>query len=505
MIQAPPAPPLFSVIIPLEYHRDRWEECWRAWKAQTADRSIYEIILIVPPSFGDSNLLQEFSSARLEFSSATHDMGLCVDGAARARGKYLIFTESHCWPEPDVIERCQEAIDAHPDWAGFSCRSMPTTHNRLSEAEAAMYMADIEFAMETHPWRKILDHCFVTSREAYERCGGFRSEFGHFAEWLLAASYFRQGYKLGYFPKARFHHYYAGSLSDLKKFTFDFVAGEISYFGKSHGQTNDGLFEPPSEWMRQGNLDRRMSRAVLNIAVQWDGMSCRHWARSVIPIGRWILPAISGDGTARVSASAAAIFARICLLLSIAFGSRNWLRDRFRKYIGTLIHAQRLSSIATLRRPQRDAPPPGRTGLDVDAPAMNAAGFYPIEHYGVDRFQWSETAAALIVSTFDGPQKISIECIPVRDLSDAKSDFRFYADGMRIGPNQLSIEANRITIALDVTRSRALILGWTCLPFIAVADSRRLGLPVKRIELIRNSPGDFTTIEDCSGFTTAVA
>src|SRR5260370_39704563 len=90
-----------------------------------------------------------------------------------------------------------------------------------------MYEADTEYGMTGHPWRKILDVCFATLREAYEASGGFKPELGHFAEWALAASYFEMGYIVGYLPEARVHHYYVGSLADLKAFTLDFVQGEI--------------------------------------------------------------------------------------------------------------------------------------------------------------------------------------------------------------------------------------------------------------------------------------
>jgi hypothetical protein len=509
--------PLFSVIIPLEYHRGQWEECWRAWKAQTTDPSLTEFILVVPPDFTNSDLLQQLSPARLEFSTATHDMGLCTLGATKARGKYLIFTEAHCWPEPDVIARCREAIDTNPDWAGFSCRSLPITHNRLSEAEAVMYEADIEFAMQVHPWRKILDQCFVTSREAYERCGGFQPQFGHFAEWLLAASYFRQGYKLGYFPTARFHHYYSGSLGELNDFTRDFVVGEVSYFSEAHGQAQndleagleDGLLELPEEWICQGNLDRDMSRAVLHLAMQslrsprWKAY--RYLPRQVIEIGRWIPTAISGDRIARLCASAAAIVARISLQLAVAAGPRDWLHDRFRKYIAALIHTQRLEAIGTLRRARHNIPQPGYVGLGPDALAADAAGFYPLEKYQGDDFRWSETAAAVRVFAAAGPQDISIDCIPARDLMDTRSDFRFYIDRVRVRRSQMSIEGGRIRIALDLNQPRTFILGWTCLPFPAVADPRQLGLPIKRIELIGSHIEDLAPRRDRFQFAAAIA
>ncbi|MEY9233304.1 hypothetical protein ABIF68_001761 [Bradyrhizobium japonicum] len=154
-MQDVPAPyggesPLFSIIIPLEHHRGQWELSWLGWTSQTADKSLYEIILVVPPDFKALNELKALAGgkARLEFTNSDHDIGLCAFGATKARGKYLFFTESHCRPEPDVMEACIRAIDARPDWAGFSCQSVPICHNRLSVAEAAMYQADIEFGMK---------------------------------------------------------------------------------------------------------------------------------------------------------------------------------------------------------------------------------------------------------------------------------------------------------------------------------------------------------------------
>jgi hypothetical protein len=49
--------PLFSIIIPLEYHRGQWDRAWQGWQSQTLDRASFEIILVVPPDFPDRNKL----------------------------------------------------------------------------------------------------------------------------------------------------------------------------------------------------------------------------------------------------------------------------------------------------------------------------------------------------------------------------------------------------------------------------------------------------------------
>ena len=484
------AKPQISVIIPLEHHRGQWERCWQSWNTQTVDKSVYEIILVVTADFQEHTLLNERSAACLEFSSSSNDTDLCAVGAIKARGRYLLFTEAHCWPEPDVLKHCLEAINVHPDWAGFSCLSLPITHNRLSKASANMYLADIEHAVQVRSRPKNLYQCFVTRREAYEHCGGFKSGLGHFAEWVLAASYFQRGYKIGYFPNAKFHHYYSGSISEIRAFTLNFVTGEVGYFGGGHYKPNESLLEIPPEWICWRNFDRNTARAVLHIAVKSLyplGKSYRRLPRSIMRIGRWILPAIFGDRIVRISAAAAAVYARITLLLAHAAGSQKRLNDQFRKYIAALIRAQRLTVIGSQGGMGRDAIQPSHVGSGLDVPTLNATGFYPLEQFQGSQFRWSETAAAVHVFVPAGLRRIRIDCIPARDLFDAKADFRFFVDGVRIPSSQLSIETDRISIELNITRPQIITLGWTCRPFLALADPRQLGLPIKRIDL-NNDP-----------------
>jgi hypothetical protein len=60
---------------------------------------------------------------------------------------------------------------------------------------------------------------------------------------------------------------------------------------------------------------------------------------------------------------------------------------------------------------------------------------------------------------------------------------------------------DRISIELDMTRPQIVILGWTCRPFLAVADPRQLGLAIKRMDLI----SDPVTTDDSFKLVTALA
>ena len=82
-----------------------------------------------------------------------------------------------------------------------------------------------------------------------------------------------------------------------------------------------------------------------------------------------------------------------------------------------------------------------------------------------------------------GTRQIRINCLPVRDLTSPICDLRFYLDGARIPPGQLKTEEQRVSIDLNAATPRVLTLGWTCVPLRAPADSRRLGLAIKGLEL----------------------
>jgi hypothetical protein len=89
----------------------------------------------------------------------------------------------------------------------------------------------------------------------------------------------------------------------------------------------------------------------------------------------------------------------------------------------------------------------------------------------------------MVISVSAGTRQIRINCLPVRDLTDPACDLRFYLDGARIPPSQLTTEGQRVSIDVHAATPRVLTLGWTCAPLPAPADSRSLGLAIKGFEL----------------------
>jgi hypothetical protein len=484
-MQDAPAPddgksPLFSIIIPLESHRGQWEQSWLGWTSQTADTSLYEIILVVPPDFTAREQLKALvgNRARFEFADSEHDIGLCAFGATKARGSYLFFTESHCRPEPDVIELCIGAIDVHPDWAGFSCRSIPICHNRLSVAEAAMYQADIEFGMKQHPWRKVLDQCFVTRRDVYRECGGLREELGHFAEWVLAAAYHARGYSIGYLEEARFHHYYIGEVDELKQFTLDFVQGEIRYLSEARNDAGSELLDIPVEWSSRSEAGTSLARNALNALLRYS-LAGGGWGRpgeKLLALWRWAVPALLGDLGARGFARLEAWHARAVLVVLTAVGSSEAIARWMRRYIAALIRHQRLDCIHRLGRDARSAG--GLLGEQIIA----QTGFHAEEFSAGHTFRWSEPEAAVRIKGMPGRTIVRVRSPALRAPLHT-IDARFYLDGKPVAPEAVVTGYDGYTLSLDLPPSGIVTLAWACPAFRGVGDSRRLGLSIAGIDV----------------------
>lgn len=241
------AMPRISVIIPLEYHRGLATACIRGWVVeQDFPRHQYRVLIGVPANF-DRNELEEIRSfladgdLLLEFDQQ-HDMALIEEVACQASSGLLLFSESHCIPEPDALSYLVGIADANPDWDGFSAPTHGLTDNLLSRIECDIYSNDIRGKLQSHDWLRVLDQCFVIRRAAYDAAGGFRGEFGHFAEWLFAATMKMLGLKLGVAERAVVSHGYIGEYDELEAFTVDFSYGQIKYLHQHSREAAAMLF-----------------------------------------------------------------------------------------------------------------------------------------------------------------------------------------------------------------------------------------------------------------------
>jgi hypothetical protein len=478
----PAIPHRFSVIVPLGARRGQTEACLRGWtRDQRFPRERYEVLAVGhPPSLSprqreDIQGLLAPPDRLLEHDRA-HDLSLAVRGAREARGELLFFTESHVLPDPDTLRRTDEAVRADPTLAALSCRSLRITDNRFGEVEADMYEADIRYGLEQHPWRKVLDQCFVMRREPYFEAGGFRDEFGHFAEWLFAAQLYRLGYRIGYAPEVVLRHYYDGSAPTLIEFARDFAEGEMRYHAQAGADPCRGMFDEIPQWFDRHRWRPDLARAACSLAI-------REWRGG--PASLRFLAVIAG----RAGLGIRPVVSRARLELWAARASLAWrLRSatsavRQRAALIRLNEAVvRLARLRVVQRWLASPPALGGAGYPAESPwdatraeAFRSVGFHGLEHRDGQPFRWSEPVAMLEVPLAAGTHEVAIEWLPaVRPVER----LALYVDG---AAQPVTLEAARGVTRVHRGAPGRAWLAWACAAWQAPGDVRFLGLPVRRV------------------------
>ena len=485
----------FTVIIPLEFHRDQAEECLRRWtREQAYARSRYEILAVAcryslsQEAFADLRA-QLGPDDRLLLYDAPHDMALCAQAAGEAQGEVLLFTESHCLPEPNVLALADEVLQTHPDWAGFSGSTTRIIRNRLSVVEADMYEADTRDGMEQHSWRKVLDACFVVRVEHYHAAGGFRPELGHFAEWHLAARLHQQGYAIGYAPEVQVWHYYPGDIPALIEFSTDFTRGEMMYGSECVDDPSHSYFPEQTEWSKRYQwlptlaqaaflLAGRARSKCITTAVQPHERLVRYRLLLV-----WGLRACFGYKPAHYGAIlrfwASLWTLRLCLLLRL---DRRPLLTAFLRLIDATVRRERLRFVGHWLdqqgtqsiSPSTDASALACCWQPDNAHLFRSIGFHAAEQWQGTRFRWSEPVGMIELSLPPGDYHFAIEWLPIKDIENLV----VYLDEQ---PVSIEREACKASSVLQITSSCPARISWTCEPWTADRDPRLLGLPVVSI------------------------
>ena len=499
--------PRFSVIIPLEFHRGQALLCVRGWaEEQLFPREQFEIIIASPAG----HPLAELDEIRgllgpqdrvLEFDHQ-HDMDLCASAAETARGDVLFFTESHCLPEPETLARADAAACANPEWAGFSGRSVPITRNLLSKIEAEWYGRDIEFGMNEHPWRKVLDQCFVVRRSAYFEAGGFDPAFGHYAEWLIAARFHALGLKIGYAPDVRIHHVYIGQFGEWRRFTADFVKGQMAYLALEPGDPLRAMFDEVPEWSRRHVLRRDVARRVCRMLLRDMRRtivagsaesprrrlsSLRHWHWRLLR--SWLVRAVAGHSVVLVQAQRHRLAARLALQVDLLFRSQSRAEEHLGRCCAAIATVERTRFLRRWARNLEHDTTNGRASRDTLSNSSgqwkpgqldedHGVGFHEASGTGTEAIRWSGPAAYVELPLAAGRYRITLSWLfrpPVRGARDLS----FYFNDMPLPSDDVRTWQDRAELHVDVPESSPPArLGWVCTAHRAEGDDRALGLPV---------------------------
>ena len=485
--------PRFSVIIPLEFHRGHAVRCVRGWaQGQLFSREQFEIV-VASPADHPKDELDEIRGLlgprdRLLQFDRHHDMDLCAKAAESASGELLFFTESHCLPEPGTLASADAVTREQPEWAGFSGCSIPITGNLLSEIEAEWYGPEIEFGMNEHAWLKVLDQCFVVRRSAYFQAGGFDPTFGHFAEWLLAARFSALGLKIGYTPTVRIHHVYIGDFGVWRRFTADFVRGQIAYLALEPRDPLTAMFDEVPEWSRRRVLRRSVARRVCRLMLRDLRRSIEvgsatgqrgnlswllHWHWRLL--GSWLIRATAGDSVVLMRAQRQRLTTRVALQVDLLTHSKARGLVHLGGCCQAIATVERTRFLRTWARdlerdttssPLLDDAPAGDCGMwePGQLDSAHGVGFHRASAAGAVALRWSEPAAYVELPLAPGHYVMRLNWLSPPQVGRVPHP-RFYLDEQPVPAENVSTQRDFVELHVDVPESSSLPrLGWVCPP-----------------------------------------
>jgi len=521
-----------SVIVPMEFHRDQALACIEGWaRRQTYPRTRFQIVIAAPPTL-DAAFVAELRAFlqpwdRLETYPFTHDMPLVAEAAKVARGEWLLFTESHCIPEPNALEHLLGVASANPEWAGLSGATQPITHNFLSEIEAELYDGDIREKLTCQSWLKVLDQCFLIRKAAYWESGGVEPEYGHFAEWLLAASLRRAGYQLGADLTPVIRHFYIGQLADLEEFTLDFARGEIKFMAECGDEDiRASYFQaiPELDACRERSKADYwvMSRLSWMAILKTLARGSRVRIASVWGAVGWIMKSMGGEKGGYLHVRISEFLARLRLKFAILRREKSVARSALLGWFDKLVVKGRMQYLAEHNKLDRQTRNPNFSAscrwTAEDELHAELLGFYGQESIQGRAFRWSQNVASAYLPLHQSSYRIVLEWDATRPIQ-ARELLCVEFDGNRVPDKNLTVRATSLILEVNCDSRGWHQVSWTVTPFPAVGDGRLLGLPITRMRWFAidppaahggrqsavgamNTPLYFLHIHKCAGTTT---
>jgi len=496
-----------SIIIPVEFHRGQAIACVRGWALeQNYPAENYQIILAAPNTI-DIELETEIKTLlrpwdRLEKLSHHHDMALVASAADLAKSNLLLFTESHCIPKHNAISVMLTDALEHPECSGFSFQTLPITHNLISEIEAEVYDTHIHKVLESSDWQKVVDQCFLIRRDDYYEAKGFRSLFGHFAEWLLAAEMHRLGKVMGIYSKDLISHYYTGDLNELEVFTLDFSRGQIKYQAEFKNEPANRYFAGIpvlQEYLQRSKKDYRLiaqaktTALFANFVTFLKSLKNSKTYSPLLPILEdWFESILKAHSMKLLK-----LWLKIKVLLAKHRLNNAIVRES--KTLAKLEFIDWFAKLASLARVQYllDAPFLQNSAiknanfalsglLDFNSSTKESTSLEYLDFYDSEEkevgyfFRWSKPTASIWLPLLEGKYQIIIQLDKVRPVHYSEL-FNVSFNGLKINNKLILLSNDTLKIEVVCKSKDWHQLIWSVSPFLANGDRRLLGLAITSI------------------------
>ncbi len=316
--------PFVSVIIPLPDHRGHALEAIASWTQQAGSQGDYEIIVVTngrEPELESAvaRLLSERDQILRCDRGSLHD---CYNAGARtARGQILLFTESHVKADGSCIAEIIARF-AKGDVDGLAVASGGINESRFAAQEQTIYEESLCDRI-AGGWNLCTVRGCAIERNAFQRAGGFLTQYGHFGEILLGATLRENGARLGYAERARVWHFNSGTFGHFGRELRAYGADEIRFRADNPHSPLLKYIGPSQVWdNRQLSLSAtaasHVGRSLWTIARALMRGRVREAARTIPQAAPWLPTLVFGSHWESLKAACAVALAAMLLC------ARNW-------------------------------------------------------------------------------------------------------------------------------------------------------------------------------------
>jgi hypothetical protein len=486
---APPGSPLVSVIIPYGDRRARPQHIASWTRRQTLPADRFEVIVLANAGVECEADLRKLLRPhdRLLLTEGEGQYGMYALGAEAAWGELLFFTEDHCVADRACLEATLRHL-AKGGCDGASVRWGDINRTAVARMEQLAAAVDAKQWFEEGHWNRVRVRGFAIPRRAYREAGGFRPEYGPFAEAALAASLHARGCRLGFVPDGGVRHVNTFTLADLAENARNYTRGECLYCARHDREFCDRYF------------------AATAVAAEASSVPAAEWREQVRALGGALRGAKRpADAVGLGSELARALARRLRGPLSLRLGARLavlsgrlrfafwWFNERrrveaFRDYWTAVVRCARADYFAE-HAPAALAPI--RAAGEVSL--YQLPGPYPVEHHGGKTFRWTAPVATFRFDLPPGDHVVEIDTQELRGPTPTLP-LRLTWNGRVVPPEWVVREKGRVSLAIpreafaDAPEQRLTVV----IPPLSLPpgpDRRRLGLPICSLRVTPSRSG----------------
>lgn len=247
--------PLFSVVIPTYARPTQLSECLEALAGIQLPDESFEVVVVDDGSGAPPEAVVHRFRDRLDVSLlvAAHGGPAAArnHGVARARGRFLAFTDDDCRPAPQWLHALAERFATVPEHIVGGRTLNALTHNAY--ARTSQLILDVAYAYYNDHGRTarfFASNNLALPADRFRALGGFDPSFSTSEDRELCDRWLREGYGMTYAPEALIYHAHLLSLRRFWRQHFGYGRGAYR-FHHIREQRGAGRFRPDLTFYRK--------------------------------------------------------------------------------------------------------------------------------------------------------------------------------------------------------------------------------------------------------------